>query len=330
MPSGRALPAMATSSIHHGVSRLLVRIRISRLPNPLAAIACAIWSRASALASGATESSRSRIMPSAGRLRAFSSARAFDPGMNSRLRRGRIMDWFPSIASDPMSAVRSGRIRHISIILFEHGLDKRAVVRENHSPLFRNIALTVQPAARKTCSSPAHMVSHCHVIVPATSARRLSDLHLAAPAHRAIALPRTVRDRPVPRSDGDRLLRFPGVAGGDLRCRPRRIVRRCATSPIWCRSISRMAARTAYRRRWNTRSRFCASNTSWCSAMRNAAASAPSLTRSSRCRREISSADGCRCSSSRASGSNSATMRRWPISPSGSRKRRCSAAWKTC
>jgi hypothetical protein len=34
-------------------------------------------------------------MPSAGRLRAFSSARAFDPGMNKRLRRGRIMGLFP-------------------------------------------------------------------------------------------------------------------------------------------------------------------------------------------------------------------------------------------
>ena len=34
------------------------------------------------------------MMPSAGRLRAFSSARAFDPGMNNRLRRGRIMGWF--------------------------------------------------------------------------------------------------------------------------------------------------------------------------------------------------------------------------------------------
>src|SRR5260370_11225624 len=44
-----------------------------------------------ALASGATESSRSRMMPSAGRMRAFSSARGFDPGMNKRLRRGRIM-----------------------------------------------------------------------------------------------------------------------------------------------------------------------------------------------------------------------------------------------
>ena len=41
-------------------------------------------------------------------------------------------------------------------------------------------------------------------------------------------------------------------------------------------------------------------STSWCSAMRNAAASAPSSTISSRCRRAISSAAGWRCSSSPA------------------------------
>ena len=92
---GPALPAIAMSSIHHGVSRLLVRIQTSRLPNPLAAIACAIWSRASALASGATESSRSRMMPSAGRLRAFSSARAFDPGMNNEAAARTDHGWFP-------------------------------------------------------------------------------------------------------------------------------------------------------------------------------------------------------------------------------------------
>ncbi len=42
MPSGPALPAMVTSSIHHGESSALTRIRISRLPNPFWAIACAI------------------------------------------------------------------------------------------------------------------------------------------------------------------------------------------------------------------------------------------------------------------------------------------------
>ena len=35
MPSGRALPAMATSSIHHGESSALTRISTSRLPKPL-------------------------------------------------------------------------------------------------------------------------------------------------------------------------------------------------------------------------------------------------------------------------------------------------------
>src|SRR5712671_6367676 len=114
-----------------------------------------------ALASGATESSRSRMMPSAARLRPFSSARAFDPGMNSRLRRGRIMTAF---LSD-----------------------------------FEPDAITFQPVVRKPC------------------ARRLPHLHLGAAAHRAIALPRTVGARSGPRGDGDRLLRFPGLAGGDLR-----------------------------------------------------------------------------------------------------------------
>jgi hypothetical protein len=34
-------------------------------------------------------------------MRAFSSARAFDPGMNNRLRRGRIMAGFPEVFSSP-------------------------------------------------------------------------------------------------------------------------------------------------------------------------------------------------------------------------------------
>src|SRR5204862_78417 len=55
MPTGRALPTMVTSSTHQGVSRLLTRISTSRLPNPPAAIALAIWLRAIALAYGATE-----------------------------------------------------------------------------------------------------------------------------------------------------------------------------------------------------------------------------------------------------------------------------------
>src|SRR5947207_15001588 len=46
--------------------------------------------RAVSLASGATASSRSKISASAGKARAFSRARGFDPGMNRTLRRGRI------------------------------------------------------------------------------------------------------------------------------------------------------------------------------------------------------------------------------------------------
>ena len=48
---------------------------------PAGATASMTCSRAAALASGATESSRSRMTASAGRVRAFSIARAFEPGM---------------------------------------------------------------------------------------------------------------------------------------------------------------------------------------------------------------------------------------------------------
>src|SRR5262245_39890163 len=47
------------------------------------------WARARSFASGATASSRSKIKLSAGRVLAFSRARALEPGMNSTLRRGR-------------------------------------------------------------------------------------------------------------------------------------------------------------------------------------------------------------------------------------------------
>src|SRR5580658_5474790 len=46
--------------------------------------------RAPFFISGATASSRSKISPSAGSSRAFSRARELAPGMNNRLRRGRI------------------------------------------------------------------------------------------------------------------------------------------------------------------------------------------------------------------------------------------------
>ena len=63
-------------------------------------IAAAMPSRATPLRSGATESSRSRIRPSAARFRAFSSARGLEPGMNRWLRRGRVMQAFLPVSSD--------------------------------------------------------------------------------------------------------------------------------------------------------------------------------------------------------------------------------------
>src|ERR1700743_14485 len=152
MPSGTTAPAMATSSLHQDVSRLLVRTNTSRLPNPLASTAFATCSRAFALASGATESSRSRIRQSAARLRALSSARAFDPGMNSRLRRGRIMD-----SSLP-----------------------------NHEPS----AITFQLNGRKSCPGHWHVVRQHYDLVPESVARRLSELFYRAAPDRTEPLPR--------------------------------------------------------------------------------------------------------------------------------------------
>src|SRR3954464_11362308 len=98
--------------------------------------------------------------------------------MNSRLRRGRIM-------AGPLSVFEPPR-------------------------------LTFQHTNRKPCPAAALVVSHCHAILSAAPDRRLSHLHLAAAADRAVALPRIVGARPVAGSDGDRLLRFPRLAGGDL------------------------------------------------------------------------------------------------------------------
>ena len=58
-----------------------MRMNTSRGPNPPAFTAATTCSRAATFASGATASSRSRITPSTGSVLAFSSARAFDPGM---------------------------------------------------------------------------------------------------------------------------------------------------------------------------------------------------------------------------------------------------------
>ena len=79
--SGAAAAAAVRSSANHGVSKPLMRMNTSRGPKPPAFTAATTWSRAVALASGATASSRSRITPSAGSVLAFSSARAFEPGM---------------------------------------------------------------------------------------------------------------------------------------------------------------------------------------------------------------------------------------------------------
>ena len=58
-----------------------MRTTTSREPKPPALIAARTCSRASALASGAIESSRSRMTASTGSVRAFSMARALVPGM---------------------------------------------------------------------------------------------------------------------------------------------------------------------------------------------------------------------------------------------------------
>ena len=81
MASGAACAAAARSSACHGVSMPLTRMNTSRLPKPPALTASATCARACSLASGATASSRSRITPSTGSVRAFSMARAFEPGM---------------------------------------------------------------------------------------------------------------------------------------------------------------------------------------------------------------------------------------------------------
>ena len=69
------------SSAPQGVSRPLTRITTSRPPKPPALTAATAASRAASFISGATASSRSRMITSASRPRAFSTAFAFDAGM---------------------------------------------------------------------------------------------------------------------------------------------------------------------------------------------------------------------------------------------------------
>ena len=95
--SGLALATALRSSSHHCVSRPLMRTITSRAPKAPALTASETWRRAAAFASGATESSRSRMTASVGKVRAFSMARALEPGMYNTLRRGRmLMSMWPS------------------------------------------------------------------------------------------------------------------------------------------------------------------------------------------------------------------------------------------
>src|ERR1041385_5458963 len=89
--SGAGCSAADKSSACQGVSVALMRMKTSRWPKPPAFTASATCLRAVSLASGATESSRSRMTPSAASVLAFSKARALEPGMYSTLRRGWIM-----------------------------------------------------------------------------------------------------------------------------------------------------------------------------------------------------------------------------------------------
>jgi len=82
-PEDKRAAAIAAlrSSANHGVSMPLRRMNTSRVPKPPAFTVATTCSRAAAFASGATASSRSRMTPSTGNVFAFSSARAFEPGM---------------------------------------------------------------------------------------------------------------------------------------------------------------------------------------------------------------------------------------------------------
>ena len=83
------LAIAARSAAPHCVSRPLQRIVNSRVPYAPEAAAAQAALRADSLASGATASSRSKMMQSAGSVFAFSSARSLAAGMYSADRRGR-------------------------------------------------------------------------------------------------------------------------------------------------------------------------------------------------------------------------------------------------
>ena len=80
--SGAALATAATSVLDpQAVSSALMRTTVSRAPKPSAHGRADLLDARSSFASGATESSRSRINASAASVRAFSRARGLDPGM---------------------------------------------------------------------------------------------------------------------------------------------------------------------------------------------------------------------------------------------------------
>src|SRR5262245_32860954 len=81
--------AAARSALPRGVPSPLTLKTRPRPPYPPAARAAERDARALSLASGATASSRSKMSPSAGKVRAFSNARELEAGMKRRLRRGR-------------------------------------------------------------------------------------------------------------------------------------------------------------------------------------------------------------------------------------------------
>ena len=78
---GRAAPAAAMSSAPQGVASPLQRIVSSRPPYSPEPTAVAAAARAAGLASGATASSRSKMIASHGIVLALSSALAFEDGM---------------------------------------------------------------------------------------------------------------------------------------------------------------------------------------------------------------------------------------------------------
>ena len=79
--SGPAAEAAARSSSPHGVCGPLTRMTTSRPPKPPLRTASVTCPRAATFWSGATESSRSRMRASAGKVEAFANALALEPGM---------------------------------------------------------------------------------------------------------------------------------------------------------------------------------------------------------------------------------------------------------